>query len=594
MIHLQFLLASVLVLGIIVAAGMPVVALALPRLRHEVVLAAAPIIGLAVLATFGWYWCSFVDGGLHPALLVFAMCCAVIGVALISISKTPVEWRVVRRLAAVVAVQLAAFGALSLPMTSAGEFTSVSIGNNDVASYALVADHLMDHGFSATDRVVGVSLAREAQEDVFGAYVLLTAAASGTARPLWKVTSVGMAVASVAAVLALVAFSRRVFGLGSLASGVLSIASCNTFLFSFMAGHYFLSQVLGIACAALLTTLLAEPEKVPWRPLVAVAALVMAAFVLTYPHMLIVGAPVWAGVALVAVAQRSWHAFRRSLVIGAVGAMAVGLTLPVRAFGAVSRTLTLGTGLQGFPIAALSPAEVLGLQRSLSWPPSPITVVASTVAVVMLTGFAMLALRHERRVAVTAVYALVSSAAVYLLLLVRYGDHGYPAAKWIAFFQPTVVVSAGALAALSIARMPRFQTAPRATREGIALACGALATVIAFNGHAAFEPAYAGEAAVVEDDLYTLAEAPSLERVSSVNLDVPTFWETLWGVYFLRDRVVYPVSPYYYPPANAEAPWTLVRRDALAEGLPSETVPVNQTYVLVPTSSRRGGAAPSP
>ena len=72
-----------------------------------------------------------------------------------------------------------------------------------------------------------------------------------------------------------------------------------------------------------------------------------------------------------------------------------------------------------------------------------------------------------------------------------------------------------------------------------------------------------------------------------MNVDLPPYWQTMWGTYFLSPRTVYLRNQSYYPKAHARAVWTL--EPAAAPDPPGGVVQeLNGGYKLVKKAPASG------
>ena len=581
MVQLQYAAAVVALVAAAALAGLPLVAAFGVRLDEDVQAALAPMFGVATASIFGWYWSSTVGGPLAGPLLAFVATMAVVGVGLLVAQRDHLAAlaRSATRAAALVAVDVAVLTAIFLPLVPLGRFTSVSLGNNDVASYALVTDSLLRDGVDGEDHVEAIDLGDVAQGDVFGAYTFLGVGASILQQPAWKITWVAMGAAHVLCVLALTSLGRVVFGAARLPSAVVAIAACSTYLFLYMAGQYFLAQLIGIAAVTLLVVVLAASGAAPAAilPALGASAALLVSLVMCYPHMALVGAPGWSLPPLAAASRWGLRGMTRVVATGVGAAVVAAAVISERLIASIKRTLELGDNVQGFNIPTIAPSQVFGFQRQLAYPWSTATIAASVaIGLVAVLAFWAAARRRDHSAFAAAAIVLVAFG-VYGVLIVTAGREAYTAAKWLAFFQPMVFVSVVCLALAAIAGH-RW-----AGLRSVSALGGACVAAIAMNGHTAVEPVYRQVGSVLSVELAAINESKDVRALDEVNVDLPSFWETLWSVYFLRERFVSPVSAYYYPmaPPQTDA-WTLRRLDAVPQPMPSGTIQLTEHYVLLP------------
>ena len=151
-----------------------------------------PVIGLACLQVFAWYWLRFGTGGLVGGLPILGACALV---ALLGIGwsrrrsfRAPTLARCASTVGLLVAVSAVFVGEFRVPL-KIGHLTSASIYNADIGYYVTVARALVSHGYSWSGNIAGVDLGAIATNGHGigpGVYATLGAAAAGTGLGTWQ------------------------------------------------------------------------------------------------------------------------------------------------------------------------------------------------------------------------------------------------------------------------------------------------------------------------------------------------------------------------------------------------------------------------
>ena len=413
---------------------------------------ACPLVGLAVLQLFSWYWLRYTDRGMVVGLPVLCACSLVALIAVVR--RRPFRprdlsiARCVPTLGLVSAVTFLFVVEYRVPLGT-GRLTAGSIWNADIALYSSVAGALVTHGFSWAGHIVGVNLGARATKAAGigpGVYATLGSAAAGTGGAPWRAALPLMLVAVVLVALAVrdavtVVSGRRAAGF------VIALLATMTSLFAYVTTNYFLAQVLVMALAIAEWAVLHQLARLPpSRDRVGGIVLLVAIIVsaaLSYSPMVFLMQPVIVGAACLGEVGAGW--LRRGLrVIGpVVGGFVVAFALaPVpllRSVRFASHSLEVE---KGWPLRLMTPFELLGLGRVIQSPrPRAVVFAFESMILALVIVVALIVLwRHERRLGLfcagTAGIVLASYACVYALR-----GYSYEQWKWISFFQPLFVVA---------------------------------------------------------------------------------------------------------------------------------------------------------
>jgi hypothetical protein len=579
------------------AVGAPLRMLILGRRSRPDHVALTPLLGLGVLQLLSFLWATHSAHGLRvlmlalPALGLLTM----VGVAAVEAwrrralptPKVP-TWLPIGLLLFAATTGLFVFHHRA--MFDHGRMTVVSLGNNDISNYAAEGDHLRVAGLHQTGPVLASDFGAQARRDVFGAYAFITLGTSVTGRPAWRMEMPALLAALFLCVQAMYWMVRRFSTVGRLAAVLIALAACTTYASVYVQGEYFLSQVIGMAVAGALLLLAIEGvETADWRVTArtgGAAACLGLCLMFTYPHMLFLSVPIVVGIACLAtlrrplLARRSLELFARGGAIAVTAIVIPWALSPARFVLSLHRTFTLSNSDAGWPLPLMTPAETIGFQRH--WNAGHAVGEWAASAAVLIIPLALAAWLWRGRKARTAPYAacLAVVAASYEVVYLRYG-FSYSQWKWITFFQPLYIVSAAVPVVTAVLVLGGRRRALRPVAVALSILLpGALLAVDAANARVTSR-----KELVLASSITELQSALGRRRITSLNINVQPYWETMWSSYFAilgGVRSVTLQAPSYYPTAVADAEWTLRRADDARPLLPGrEAVPLTHDYQLV-------------
>jgi hypothetical protein len=525
----------------------------------------APVLGLAITVLATWYWAT-PHGGVKPVarLLVAVAAGALLLITVLARRLSPLRSTAgdseVRRLLVIgVICFVGIFGVAIVTDTQlfTREHLSVlSLGNNDAASYALQAQHLLDDGPARAGNIAGYDAGIRSLGFSGGAYAVLAAAASLTGLDVWRVMTPMMLVTLILGAYSVALLLRRILGTDSLAVAFASLAGFFGFYAAYLVAQWFFAQLVGIAIVAAIVglwhTTVRSAARRDFGCGVLLAGIVVAAGLSIYPHMTLAGSIVLAPIAAMSPSLRHTlrQGIRTSTVVVTTTVLAIALA-PGLAKDALDITKELEGVEAGWPLPSIYPSEMLGFQTSSTASQSWLTVAVSALILVALVIAARISWSKGRgEAAVALLTGIAVVLATYALVYNREGGPSYRQWKWATFFIP-LFVSFASYATLAIT-----------------FASGA--------GFPLRSPTYLS----VSLDQINLRYDDRLRALPSVHLNTEPYWETMWLAYFLRDTPVTLGPPTYYPVSAPQGPWYLERNDMPLQ--PGSTVtPLNATYRLV-------------
>jgi hypothetical protein len=537
----------------------------------------APVLGLAVWQVASWYW--YDQGGDGSAGWTRTL--VALGVVASALSL-PRWWRrpyadrtrsiIVN--AACAALVLACFTVGYRGLFTQGFHTPVTVGNADIVSYVIHAEHLVTDGFDDPGWIHLVDLGVSSRRLGFGSYTILAGAGGLTGTEVYKVAMPTMFALVVVGAWGLLALMRALVR-GHDALLVVAIAVViSTPLFNYVVGNYFVGQVMAMAVVPYLAVacLRAADPAVNRAGLLRAAggsAVVLLVMLSNYAHMAVTApAIIIPGVLLTARRQEVIGAFRRAASVGVGGAVVAAVLVPQWVKLGIDNTKEFGDVEAGWRLPGFVPTELVGFVRTAVPRPDTDRVVASVLLALVVVVAAWSLRRTQpvlaRYAIATTALVLVSHWAVYL----REGDPTYRQWKWITFFQPLfalLVVVVVFTAVVQLVRAPvaslrfgRHVLAVPATAAAVALLVPLLYIAVrntdVLTNHSLRRPS---PPLVLSADDIELQRAPALADVEAVGVATPSWITTMWSAYFLRDHDVHIRTNSYFPPSNEPPPETV-------------------------------------
>ena len=547
---------------------------------------AAPFAGLGFLQLWGWYWLEVTDFGFASGFWLFVAGSAIAVSTVGYMNRTGLR-SVVRpnsQQLAVLSIALIAFAVVSCFLLNgffAGNLpSSASYANNDVSSYAMLSDHLIDHGFSSPGTVAGADQGGVSAVDASGVRIVLTAAAviAGAETDRMTASTVLIFLILLAAasmwVAQLLLPSRR---WTSVIVGVLVLAPSAG---AYLVGNYFLSQIATMAgLVAMFGLLLVASRLERWRERVALSilgGLVCVPMYLSYPHMAVLsqGCLIFGmllGDGLKGVWERTSRIGQVALLSNFLAVVVLAPHIP----DLINRARVLSNVVAGWPLSMMNALDVVGLTNY----PSRSSLVVDAPLVwwspfIVLAVILVIAAFLARAKGVKYSFLpLTVSLAVFLMfrLVVRLkGSNSYAQWKLMTFFQPVIIlVLAVALVFIADAVFTR--------KDRLRNMAGITALFVWFVVMIRISSGlFLGPWLRIPDGLSGL-RALEETNLTTVNIELAPFWESSWAAYYLSDLEVHVVSPSYYPTIQAPDSWT-IRRASDPSRLDAK--PVSPPYVL--------------
>ena len=458
-----------------------------------------------------------------------------------------------------------------------------TIGNNDLANYVLAAENTAVAGFQDSNHLANVNLGAFSRDSSYvGATALINFASASTGLPAWQVTLATMGVAVCLLAVALWALGNAIWPTSRYAVAGAVIVACLAGLSLYTYGHFFLAGVLGVASVA---TTLAGATLVARKPgpegLVVLGA-GGALGVYCYAHL---GLPVLLLLPFWAVLAAALGGKRGSRTLARVASMSGAAVLLALLLSAVALHTALNLVKSQSQVTAGWSLPVLSSMTALVWPRgigyhTPVQDLVASWAIVLAAVMVALvaAWRRGLRVSVRLATLLLSASSLVVLgTVVMYGPERYQTWKMEAFLLPLMIVVT--LPALGVMRVGNARIGPVV----LAASAGIVALGPLINWAPALEQPT--PAVITTSGLAALAESPSLSNVSSLNIRLPSYFETMSAGAIITQSAVVFTQNSYYAALTALHTCTLTKREMLSPGETSFT-DLGGGYVLLNRPSR--------
>jgi hypothetical protein len=596
-VFVDFFAASVFLLGAYAVIGAPVKLLLHYTGTTIGRVVTAPVIGMAMVVFASWYW-ALPQGALKPVPRILF----VIGLAALiaaTIHRFVVKRASVREFLADRRRRDTAllFGLCFLGMSATtlvnntalfeqDHPTVLSLGNNDAPSYAFLAQHALDEGPKEDGAIVGYDAGLRQTGFSNGAYDVLAASASLTGEDVWKVMQPTMFITFVLGAFATALLLRAILEeTNTLAIAIVCVTGFSVLYAIYLSSMWFFSQMIGIALVMTVTAAVFRAARSTTWPdrigAAAVIALLLAAGLAVYPHMVIMGS-----VALLPVSAIAHDSFRtlvrRGLWTAAIfgaGALAAAAIAPGLVSDAIEITKELEGVEAGWSLPSIWPTEMFGFQTdvyaSQAWP-------TAAMSVLLLLAAIVAAVVGWRRGYGARVAPLLVAAAIIIgsYALVYYREDGptYRQWKWATFFVPLFV--AATLMLLAFAVMSARKHTQTWHQVGIGLLLVNMLVVVTFASGQGFPLRATGYPSVSRDEA-DLEHNPALKNIPALHLNTPPYWETMWLAYFLRKHQVSLAAETYYAIATEPVSHYYIERNDQPAAPGAEITKLNETYRLV-------------
>lgn len=550
----------------------------------------SPLVGYCYLTMAGWFCYGMnLRGTDSYATALLLPPAAFLGYAM---------WRPALRARAKVRPEMVApliigivgFLVVSLPLVNNGEgATSLSIGNNDLPAYAVLARYLKE--FSPSQRIACVD-----QVDAFYLLAFKFGAFLSTAYPsslfnaeLYKLQSISVNTFFSFGAPLVYAAAREVFRYKAHpAAGAAALYALSPVLY-YTAYHGFGAQLiataLGLAILIVNASAMDSCKRLyDWFSYFPLAVLLNWGIFATYANAFpIVYGFVFCYLLSTLTQGRRKSALHFSLFLVLITVLLASLS-PWRAKHLLSFLIWTATADAGWHVPFISPDMVTGLTFSnVSFLPlfGFRHYAGYFVALLVIAAGLVAVYKKDRRLSVMTGASLIFVCGAYLVAgwpRSESGWGGYKSYKFISFVLPQTL-----LCALMLFRNLDVLSGTIAARL-LTVPLGALILGSGVSCYYTVQAATASGILVTRDqaDLAKLEDDPSIE---SINLLGSGPWQTMWAAHFLLRKQLYFETQTYFRSTPLDGEWDLrfVREPGVHPvriNAPGHTIPVNPSYAL--------------
>jgi|GEM_PF-5685005 len=606
---MEYFCYSLAIIAVFYALGLGFTILLLPESLRRYTLILAPWTGFCYVGLACWpvfYYGGQIGPKTARAVLIAPVLCLVIELVRKRRAKLG---RTIMHLPTLGALGVAAAGfvTLSFPVFwNAGRLTTVSLGNNDIPTYAAVARYLSEFTRLSTEGFVGQLAVSPAPLEwatrayYFGSPAII--AFLGNLLGLMPHQHASLCVFLLfslgASVIFLLLYDTFKLRLTPALLGVAFVAFHS--IIQFIALEGFFAQVVGAGIALLMfwtNTKLLDKNSARFDKLRLwiLLTLFTSGLLLNYPHMLLF---VWFLVGLytifLACLERSIYGIRICAVVNTLAILAAAALSPQR-IGPFFQVLQVYSTINaGWFIPWMAPVYVAGLMYEN--PPFLEAVsgwridLALSILVVLAFVFAMyLAYRNGfRRIVAFGLACVAVYAGCFVLAIMGRTNGvlgGYKSFKLVSFFIPFFGAALVSLAAVVKSGYRRIDLAVKS------FVVTGVITSYAMADHLMLRPA---RFLRVEPEYEALRGLERTKSIKSINVSSDVFWPTMWTAYFLMHKELHLERQSYWVTSELTGEYDL--KDKVSSGSeilhvkpvdPPAVAPLNQRFTLVGPLKRK-------
>jgi hypothetical protein len=427
--------------------------------------------------------------------------------------------------------------------------------NNDIASFAQIAQHISSHSFGDVGRIIGLSagpFARETVPGVFSTIVfssqILRQSIAYSLLPILGLSTLILALS----------FQKIIwqFSKSKVLNIVISVFALSTPLFYYIGNQYFLAQIqaitflVAIFAVSLNQRTVEKFDRVKFTT-ITIQSCIVAAMFLTYPQYVVLQFAVFIVVVFeFANFRRLCRNLFSAVLIFGIGSV---LILPNLVL-AINRTLNLaGDSASGWPMPWVTPSQLLGFQWNVFRAPMEGEIDASFVMVVFYILFYVI---YCKKTLQNTVFnrLIIFTCVTYALVILRSGASSYVQFKWISSLAPILV-----FCLVSIVLINSLRNANSLSKLGVSIA---VLTLIFSNLARTlwYDSQHASKLGILEETVL-LKNSTVVEPLESLNIKTGPFKESMWPAFFLEDKKVAIIDPSYYSVVEPLSAPTLVNKE---------------------------------
>ena len=622
-LNFTFILYSLLFYALFLFLGFGLTILCCPKEWHKYTVFLSPIIGYCLLTLTGWYFYNLNFKGTddyYQWILLIALF-LLIG-AIIKIWKQRILIKLCSReliIPAVIAIIV--FLVIALPSLRQEEMTSMSIGNNDIATYALYSKIVKE--IPKVDIPITLDYA-QFHEETIGGFMNTAFFCSVVKLDPYQVQMISIYIFFIASLCITYILGKQVFNYTSFASNIIILLyGMNSILF-YVLYHGFENQIIAVPLMLLIiltnTAIIRANEfkaTILYMPLLILALWGLS---LTYSHMLvIIYALVIPYMLLSYLKNRKATTLRNGIAINCIAFVVIFCLSPQGLPMIISNTVWATVTIAGWFMPWITPQKLYSI-TSFFIPDTNvslqlnqisnlqnyvgITIVISIFLIaVIISGFVKLFRQDKERFLFSvSTFSLIFLGAIMLSLLntvrTNEGFGGYNQFKLISFYLPLLLFSSFNIFGDIIFNIrSSILHAIKSNHEYVTIKKNTvhfliIVTLLVTNCLSAGISSY-----IVNKSIFTIPpDAIDLQiirddkEIKSINIpdDYGAWWNIMWEAYFLFPKKLFFEQSTYYAAKPLDGEWWLTRSTegsaqkvlSVLDKSDSNTIRINSTYSL--------------
>ena len=607
-LNFTFILYSLLFYALFLFVGLGLTILFCPKEWRKYTVFLSPLIGYCLLTLAGWFFYLLdfkgTDDYYHWILLLSLF---FLIAAIIKIWKQRILTKLFSRELIIPAlIAIVVFLAVAFPSLRQKEMTTMSLGNNDIASYALSSKIVKEIPKIDIPNTIDYA---PFHEQTIGGFINTAFFCSVAKLDPYQVQMISLYIFFIISLLLTYILGREVFRYTSFASNVIILLYGLSSLLYYVIYHGFECQI--IAMPLMLLIILSSVAVV--RANKFRDALLYAPFLflslwglsLTYSHMfVIIYGLIISYVLLSCWKNRKVAKLLNWTAINCIALLAIVCLSPQRLQMVISNTFSMSSVNAGWFMPLITPQKLFGITPFLILDILVITIAVSLfLAVMIVSGFVKL-YRSDREnfLFSLSIFLLIFLGAIMLSLLnivrTNEGFGGYNQFKLISFFLPVLLLASFALFRdMTFNMRSRLLHAIKSNHEYVTIKKNTvlfliIAALVITNCLSAGISLYviSKSAFAIPPDAVDLQIIRDNKEIKSINIpsDSGAYWNIMWEAYFLFPKKLFFEQSTYYAATPLNGEWSLIRNVgkntekvlSLFSKNDTSMIPINSTYSL--------------
>ena len=611
---LDFLLFSLLIFFLFVFLGLGLSFLLCPVKFEKYSLFFAPFIGISYLTFSGWLLAHYDIGGVNtfwPYVFIPSVLFLLLSIFWKKQRIFEIFWPFRRENLLLPIICLIVYLCISYPfMTKFDYLTVISLGNNDIVFYAAVAKFLTYSSLSHVDPFLNPQLTSYAGniETQFPTGLSIGYACSVLGVEPYQILTIILNLFFMFSVAFAFIISYELFSYSKTFSFILAFLTGFSFHLIYIVYEGFFAQVLGTGLFLALSFVIYYPilfdnqtmkSYVKYLPFAVILAFGLVTFYKPFGPLFV--APLLVFLAIRIITEKSIVNIKNeflyllSVLFFTVFFLSI-MFYPSSILDLLNRYIILNDAVIGWNFPILSPDWIFGLvgfntgmaQTSLI----PRSILSVIILIICLYSMKSLYTDNKKLFFFSAsnlIFVLIFY--IYLIskeeMSLSFTGEGYKAYKLITYFLPIILISC-----LYYFKNFQFNFSQKDIKTKI-IVFGLLGLLLVGNTVSAVSIISTSNERLkfISQDIIDLRTVDKFENVTSINIQIPPYWDQMWVYYFLFDKHrLYLKYPSYYTASPQNGEWTLKEKDSdilsvLNFTKASNTILINNVYYLEKNSS---------